>query len=273
VIRVKSFGDRIEPGPYRLHSRFADVVNFAQGGRLACVVAPCVGRGPLNIVVENLDFSCLKSLRVDQGGFALDETALSQEPRYDSCFPSGKTDPRQARANIRAWQEFLIREAHPKSLAFLLDGGRRRHFSSGFEKVLVEKTEAAARDIQRGHLESGARAMRGMGFGLTPGGDDFLAGYLWGLHARQRLDGGDASTEIERIYACGQSQSPLCSSQLRCAREGRCFERLRSLLGALLYESESSWEQRARKVLSLGETSGSDISVGLLTAALQGESP
>jgi len=267
MINVLSFGDRILPGDYRIHSRFREAVNFTACGRMVCVVTGRVGGGPINIAVSGLDFSGLLSLRVREDSCAVDGAALPRAPLYDSGLPAGDgVDISRARRNLRGLEKLVVKLSHPKSLAFLLDDGRRRHFSSGFESALVAKAQAAARDFRRGDAAAGARAMRGAGFGLTPSGDDFLAGWLWGLHARQRLDGGDVSAEIEKIYASGRTEHPLSAAFLRCAREGRYFERLRNLLAALLYGGEPQVARRAGELLAVGETSGADMSVGFLMA-------
>ncbi|MBI5240121.1 MAG: DUF2877 domain-containing protein [Elusimicrobia bacterium] len=274
--KVLSFGDRIRPGRYALHSRFDRAVNFLQEGRLASLVAPEVGGGPVNIVLQGLDLSRLKSLEVRADGFVLDGAAFPKSPLFDSALP-----PRSgAEPRLPLLRELLLRKAHPKSLAFLLDESRRQALDSGFERVLAAQLQDAAEDLRAGDLETGARAAAGAGFGLTPSGDDLLAGFLWGLHERRRLCGGDFSRDIARVYAaaCGIGSSagpgrtdvlaagarganPLSAAFLDSAREGRFFERLRALL-----TGQSSLEEGLDAVLAVGETSGADTCVGVLLA-------
>jgi len=257
---VLSFGDRVGPGDYALHSRFSQAANFTQGGRLVSVVGPGVGGGPINIVMEGLDFSRLGRLEISEDSFALDGAVFPKTPTFDSRLPSG------ARLDLSRCRDLLLRKAHPKSLAFLLDGSRCHGFTSGFEKVLARRLHDAAHELRRGNLEVGSRAARGAGFGLTPSGDDLLCGYLWGLHIRQRISGGDFSADIERVYDCARGSNPLSTAFLDCAKEGRFFERLRDLIAALGRGEPEQLESRLDGVLTVGETSGADTCVGLILA-------
>ena len=162
-------------------------MNFTRDGRLISVVGPGIGGGPINIVMEGLDFSGVSRLDINEDSFSLDGAVFPKAPIFDSRLPQNQAAPAKTRRDMRRWRDLLLRKAHPKSLAFLLDTARCTGFVSGFEKALVRRFLAAAEDLRKGDLETGARAMRGAGFGLTPSGDDLLAGYLWGLHARQRI--------------------------------------------------------------------------------------
>jgi hypothetical protein len=261
---VLSFGDRIGSGDYALHSRFSRAVNFIHGGHLVSVVDPGVGGGPINIVMEGIDFSGLSRLQISEGSFALNGAIFPKLPLFDSRLPQIPAVP------MRRLRDLLLRKAHPKSLAFLLDESRCRGFASRFEDALARRFQSAAQELRSGNLEAGSRAARGAGFGLTPSGDDLLSGYLWGLHVRQRACGGDFSADIEKVYAAARGLNPLSAAFLDCAREGRFFQRLRDLLAALGGGKPEKMESRLDDLLSVGETSGADTCVGL-TLALEKE--
>ena len=251
MTKVLSFGDRIAPGRYEVLSRFDRAVNLAGPG-LVGLVTPAVSGGPINIVMEGADLTRVEVLVVRREDILLDGVPFPKSPLYDSSLPAGRPDPSRLK-------ELLLRKAHPKSLAFLLDFRRGAAFSSGFEKALAQRLRGAAEALRRGELETGAREARGAGFGLTPSGDDLLAGYLWGLHLRQRACGGDLSLDIARVYAAGKGANPLSSAFLDCAREGRFFQPLKELLA-------QTSEDRLDAVLAAGETSGADVCVGVLLA-------
>jgi hypothetical protein len=265
---VLSFGDRIRPGRYALHSRFDRAVNFLMDGRLASLVAPAVGGGPVNIVVQGLDLSSASCLEVGADRFSIGAEFFPKSPLFDSALPACPG----AGPRLPLLRELLLRKAHPKSLAFLLDESRRRAMDSGFELVLAGQLQAAAEDLRAGDLEAGARAARGAGLGLTPSGDDLLSGYLWGLHFRQRLCGGDLAADIERVYGAARRDDPLCAAFLDSAREGRFFEPLRDLAADLGSVEPGRLESRLDAVLAAGETSGADTCVGMLLALEKEES-
>ncbi len=264
--RVLSFGDRIPCGDYRLLSKFDDALNFTDGGRLVAVVTERVGGGPINIELGGPSLPDAERLEVRRGSFSLDGTVLPCRPPYDSALPAAAATPEQMRQALRSVQSTVIAAAHPKSLAFLFDESRLGGLRPGFEMAMAAKFRDAAADMAAGKLAQGAAAVSGLGWGLTPCGDDFLAGYLWGLHARQRLDGKDLSKAITAVYGAARSAHPLSAAFLDCAREGRCFEKLRGLLAALMAGDALDAPRRARKLLAMGETSGADTCVGLLAA-------
>lgn len=266
MIAAPYFGDRIAPGEYRLHSRFRRAANFVQGNRLVCVVSPEIGAGPINIAIPGRNFSRARVLRVRAGRAALDGHALPALARYDSSFPEVcNPDLARLRENLRFLRRLVLREASPESLAFLLGDDRRRG-RGAFQRALRRRARAAARHFRQGRPRAGARAMRGLGLGLTPSGDDFLAGYLWGLHLRSKLCGKNFRREIQTVYAAGRSDNPLSAAFLRCAREGRLFEKPRRLIEALLWGETASVAKSARAVLAMGAGSGADVSAGLWTA-------
>ena len=266
MTKVLSFGDRIGLGGYKLHSRFDQAVNFTRDGRLISVVGPGIGGGPINIVMEGLDFSGVSRLDINEDSFSLDGAVFPKAPIFDSRLPQNQAAPAKTRRDMRRWRDLLLRKAHPKSLAFLLDETRCQGLDSGFERVLARHFQGAAQELRSGNLEAGAHAARGAGFGLTPSGDDLLSGYLWGLHFRQRICGGDSAADIEKVYGAAQSANPLSSAFLDCAHEGRFFERLRDLLAALGSGEPERLESSLDGLLAVGETSGADTCVGLMLA-------
>jgi len=266
ISRVLSFGDRIPCGDYRLLSKFDAALNFTGSGRLVAVVTDCVGGGPINIVLEGTSLPDTERLEVRRGSFSLDATAFPRRPLYDSALPKPAAIPERMRQALRSIQSAILEAAHPKSLAFLLDESRLGGLRPGFEIALAAKFRDAAAAMAAGQLAQGAAAVSGLGWGLTPCGDDFLAGYLWGLHARQHLDGKDLSESIAAVHGAARSANPLSAAFLDCAREGRCFEKLRGLLAALMAGDAREAPRRARELLAVGETSGADTCVGLLAA-------
>ena len=258
MIKVLSFGDRIQPGDCTLHSRFSQAANFSQSRRLVSVVGPGVGGGPINLVMGGLDFSGLSRLEIGADSFTLDGAVFTNSPLFDSRLPTSGT-----RLDMRRCRDLLLRKAHPKSLAFLLDASRRAESASSFERNLTRHFQAAAQELRSGNLEAGARAARGAGFGLTPSGDDLLSGYLWGLHVRQQVCGGNFSADIERVYGAACGGNPLSTAFLDCAREGHFFQHLRDLLAS---EKPEQLETRLDGLLAVGETSGADTCVGLILA-------
>jgi Protein of unknown function (DUF2877) len=117
-------------------------------------------------------------------------------------------------------------------------------------------------------LAAAARAadrLVGLGPGLTPSGDDLLAGTLAAL----RLLGGDAAFTAalaDHISAVGRRRTTaLSATLLRLAGQGNVAAEAGRVIKAL--SGQGSLEEAARRLHAVGHTSGADLAQGLLIGA------
>lgn len=277
---ILSIGDAVRAGTYRLHSRFRRAANYVRGHHLVSLVAPDIGSGPLNIVLPSP--AC-----------AGDTLTLTPEllagRRFRSGVSAAKPDRSRVTRNLDVLESVLVEEAHPKSLAFLLDERRVERFRSGFERASAEQMRRGvdrlfrvgrARCARRGArsrlrcaspsqgasaLPQAIRLLAGCGFGLTPSGDDFLAGTLVAMNvfrASRRL--------IQSVCRAALGTNDLSNAFLRMARDGRMTQKQRALVLAVLRGSVAGVRTAARKVLQVGETSGADWATGFVVTARNG---
>lgn len=165
---------------------------------------------------------------------------------------------------LEVFEKMLLECAPKKSLMFLFDKEREKEFSTVFEKELMRRMREGAAEMREGNFAEGARKLKGIGFGLTPSGDDFLCGFLIGLNAAEKITGKDYSREKQDIYenACGGNL--ISNAFFACAKEGRLFERFKNLLNALSHSDENAVKTCSTKLLQVGETSGADTAAGFL---------
>lgn len=127
-----------------------------------------------------------------------------------------------------------------------------------------------APDFQAGEsILSLAARLCGRGPGLTPSGDDFLAGWLaagWLLYGPQPafLANCRQITEI-----ASQRTNILSQCWLAHAASGAVAYPIQQLLAALPTSDHERLEQTASSVLALGATSGHDLLQGILAAITQ----
>ncbi len=112
--------------------------------------------------------------------------------------------------------------------------------------------------------------LAGLGPGLTPAGDDFLAGLMWGLRVwpcsleESRLGLEDA---IELMYEAARKRTTLLSAAfLGLAKEGLPDETWQDLLIVLAAGAgrQAELKRVAERVLNRGATSGADALAGFL---------
>jgi hypothetical protein len=128
---------------------------------------------------------------------------------------------------------------------------------------------AAIRERHWAGTHAPARALSGLGPGLTPAGDDLLAGLALGLRAAK----GTVPTTFEAALTAAVvgRTTDLAAARVRYAAAGHPDEHIHRLLTALLMDkSENSLPDAVRAVLAYGHTSGADALVGLLAGVRLG---
>lgn len=259
-----SIGDRLPPGEYRVFSRFAKAVNFIRNGDIISLVHPALGAGPANIVLHESAWREYRTLRVSDGAVWLDENRLSigGAPRYDSTLRIQIADNRQFRANLAFLEQMLATAAPTESMVFMLKPRSRQNVRSGFAKVLAERFCTAAALIRENDLAGSIPLLRGAGPGLTPAGDDVIAGMLLALQVERQCRGSIPEALIERIYRQARGENPLSNAFLSHARAGRVFAAMKALLISLGEGSPAEIRRDAGILLRRGATSGADLATG-----------
>ncbi len=228
---------------------------------------------------------------------------FDREKLYRSRIETGAVDSGRLEKNLAAFEKALIDFSPPKSLSFLLDPRRESAFTTTFEKEFVKRfktgveltlnasqPDSVVQDFSpanpvvqdfspaspggpegphygttpNGTLLNGIAKLRGLGFGLTPSGDDFIAGLLTALNLKELTTGTDLTEIKESVFGAAKGQNPLSNSFLSLARDGCFFERLKNLLLSLGSGDEDRVRASAKPLISHGETSGSDLGVGFL---------
>ena len=170
------------------------------------------------------------------------------------------------RRGLDALEACLVEEAHPLSLAFLLDPGREDAFERGFARAFARRMREGVRLMGAGDLAGGAATVRGCGFGLTPGGDDCLAGVMIALNVLQGMDGRSRADCIDAVFAACAAGDGFGGACLRLARDGRVDAAMKGLIAALAAGDVQRVRGSARAVLAHGATSGADLATGFLIA-------
>ncbi|HBA60394.1 MAG TPA: hypothetical protein DCZ92_06185 [Elusimicrobia bacterium] len=260
-----SYGDSIPEGDYRLHSAFANAINFRKGRIIVSLVPPLTGAGPLNLVLKQLPPGA-KRLRASRFYFYVDENRLRKEPEalYSSAVPSAEAVPETVEVNTEALAVLLARKAPPKSLAFIFSPPREKDFSRVFEKHLLARFKRAMAYFRAGNYARGTKTIRGLGLGLTPSGDDFLAGMLAGLHFARAALRFDTGARIEEIFFHAEGGNLISNTFLRASYEGKVNAKVRRLMVALSSGSSRELRAAAEAALQSGHTSGADFCSGLV---------
>jgi hypothetical protein len=144
-------------------------------------------------------------------------------------------------------------------------------FTQALSITISAATTALAAGWRGNHTElvSGAARLAGLGTGLTPAGDDFLAGLMtwaWLVHPAPR------SFCHVVLGAAVPRTTALSAAFLRAAAAGECSIAWHRLLAALTDTQKTlgvsaTLRLSVQEVLSHGHTSGADVLAGFLSLA------
>ena len=111
----------------------------------------------------------------------------------------------------------------------------------------------------------------GLGYGLTPSGDDFLCGMMYALHRYARIS--DRANSYLRMLSTSVrahigATNEVSAEYIRCALDGEYFEVVERMLDCLSNEQNdiASLDAALGGLLAVGASSGSDILCGMLFA-------
>lgn len=113
----------------------------------------------------------------------------------------------------------------------------------------------------------------GLGEGLTPSGDDFLGGLFFGLHALNELSliepGLDMDIVEKELGLIADRTNLISSTVLKDLVRGQGLETIHDLFRLLVAEESSEPAfQVARRLASIGHSTGWDVMTGLLVGLL-----
>ncbi len=258
-------GSNLPFGNYKLHSRFTQVLNFVNDkNHLVFLTNKIENLAANGIFVHGIDFETIDSLSISDlciktGDYRIDRSLFET---YDSTFlydgvHRGKFE--QLFTNLVRNYPHLFPE---KSLAFLLEPSRECFFSSGFDFHFMENAKKGAQKILNGEVLEGVKAIKGTGTGLTPAGDDFIAGMLWGVHYLQMVYKRDLQPLRQSVFDATTGNNILVHSFLEQAKNGRYFFSLKKLLHLSIQKTDIT--NALQSLLSMGATSGGDLLSGYI---------
>jgi hypothetical protein len=283
-------------GDGTVHAVFDGAVNMLLPGGLVSLVPEAVERGPLNVTLPpQVGLGKMSALGVKAGdkvrvrGLTLElgdrlrvsfRSAGTYRPSQKFTLPLLEED--EIATNLQVARETALLFGRTAGLGELIllfgEGGRVTSgklniFASAALPRLVQLEQAFCADDET-TLKGAVRELIGLGPGLTPSSDDTLAGLLLvsALYAENRGSPRRASRLIAQA-ACSEARGRttiLSEEYLVQAALGSGNEPVMRLCEALLTGERKSVERETRRVLSTGETSGTDTMLGILLGATLG---
>jgi hypothetical protein len=258
-------------------------------GELVCLGFVEIGAGPLNVQCDPGAAPPWHALGIERGAAGRVEGSILLLGRVrielgDAiCWSppplSGVPWTERLPAGLALIDETARSEAPADGLAPLLDevSGRPSRVDSALLRAarpgvrcLCERPGSAL-DCRRGRAGSAAdpcaaiRGLVGLGPGLTPSGDDVLAGTLVALRAFGAGARADALGRLA-LDAAREGTGPISRAHLECAAVGEGAEALHGVLSGLAAGTPAGLREAIRGLVRIGHTSGWDALLGLRCA-------
>lgn len=267
-----------QSGPVRLSllSQHRHVLNLlTPAGDLVAVVGDTVGPGPFNVVVANWDgfdaavgpgensYLADDRLRIGPYTIRLRGTAgWNPDPNW----PAIGQAPRLV-AGLQQLATWFARQHWPCA------AGLDRFTAAALQQAITQVIDPAAET----DLQQGLACLLGLGPGLTPLGDDWLAGWMLRQHlsadhtnAGVDLPGHHSTDMITTwlVERAADRTTRLSQAWLRAAAAGWVDASWHQLLHALAGDGGKHVERAAARILRHGATSGYAMLAGFLQEKL-----
>lgn len=260
-------GDDFPVGKFHLHSTYRTVINFVNDqNRVGYITTNTELLAANALYVPGINLNTMDSLTVSDpiiqiGNLNADRSKMNI---YESGLSFENVDFTQFEKDL---VDLPVRFADlfpEKCLCFLIVPGRENFFTSSFDLHFMENAKRSADIISAGEIERGVKMIRGTGYGLTPSGDDFIAGLLLGIQANATRFRSDFSDLQTRIYKIAAGENLVTNSFLRNACNGKYFSPLKKILILLSDGNYSQVGIALKSLLSIGSTSGADLLTGYM---------
>lgn len=239
------------PSKRKILHIFDDVCNLINADRdVLSIVNPEIGNGPFNLVLEE-SFRFSNHLNIDDN-ISVTGSRLTIGNLTISLSNAQRWNP------VFYWEALRSRKEEISSRLKLLP------FDSENE-TLLRLSLSLSRAIIHADLPSArnsALKLAGLGIGLTPAGDDILMGAMhatWIVHPQITAE----SVTQEMARAAASLTTSLSGAWLQSAARGEAGAVWHELFNAFIHD-ENIYAPLS-KILSVGETSGSDALTGFLS--------
>lgn len=253
--------DRGRPG-LRVHGVYRSALNLADGDSTLITIAfEAVGGLPHGILVHGEDVGDFRALGIEPG------MTVTMDGRSITLGSALRVDL----SGARPWSAMLPRldiEPWPRRALFIHHLASAQRQPAGLDAVpgargaLDALGSAIASGDGSGVVDAADRLI-GLGPGLTPSGDDALAGVEAALHVTGHPLAGAVSDALDDL---DRRTTVVSAAMLRHAVRGEAPERIHRLMAAILDPTTDrhGLTKGIRDTVAWGATSGSDTLAGVL---------
>jgi len=277
----------------QVHSLFKRAFNvLTSDNQLISVVRGDVGKGPINIVTNLPQYLSMTSIGIRRNCEVLKvddliivgnniliistKNAKQWKPRKE--FQGNLLTIKKIRDNLMTVKEVTCSYGRFGGLGQLIEYVEDEHLEKFVSNKLnlfvrmalphILRLLKAIREGSSPDIKRSAKKLIGFGPGLTPSADDVLSGLMTSLSLiAENLDVNTnfVSKVNKDITSCIPGRTTLISQEfLMHAADGEANEPIIALIERIMTAKTNEVENATKEVLAIGETSGTDIVLGIL---------
>ena len=231
-------------------------------GRMITIAISPIGKSPFSVLIESQDLTtsitAKMNVRADQYGINISDKIFISLDYAETWDPKMLQFP----------QTFCLK-ASSAELLFGYTHWLESTFYYSNNKYVRNKLISGAKELQNAlvnkhPIKRPVTYLAGLGFGLTPSGDDYLLGVMASLWLTKNTN------FIEEI-GCLSSQktTSLSGAYLMAASKGDFAECWHDLAQAVLYQDLKALRESISEFLQIGASSGRDALAGFSTHILE----
>jgi hypothetical protein len=281
-----SVGECVVDGSFPVYARFTHYLDILVGDQIVGITDLPTHEGPSSIIIGGAlphDWTkTIQTVALKPDALVLDDlvlpraTAQTYRDRIQlGIFTSLKSTSRQRLFEICLRE--LVSQAPAISMAVVFDPARERGFSSSLDKVMLTRFLAGAAACTSFDWDKAVQLLLGVGYGLTPSGDDFLCGMMLSLYyihacSPQSCDPNPLAQSLKARLGSSSIFSRTFISHAIANRWPKALRDLVEYLGGSAASDaahlvESKIARLIADLIAHGSTSGSDLASGFFLTA------
>ncbi len=270
VPHIRIIGDSLTPGGYQQYASFRRIDNFINNsGSIVAITDDLSLLAPNTIIVDKFYPEQHAEIIIHPNSIILNNNVYHIEPIniYDSGFGWPNINFVQFKNTVLNFIQ-LHSGTFPKQSLLSLLIPAKDIYPSAFDKAAFTAFEHAFSLLHVRFFDS-ISAFRGKGRGLTPSGDDFIAGLLYGIHCLESLTKMNYRAIKVPVYETAAGSNLFSNNMLQFAKDAKYYKRLKDFLIALVRDKPETTHTAFRQLISVGDTSGADLIAGFFALILQ----
>ncbi len=272
-MNIKLIGDQIEENKYYLHSYFKNVINFVDTEKNIASIVKNIEYFSANSILfddfkfDNFKFDNVSEIKISSNYLIINNLRYNYDKQsiYNSEFDIPTTDSDFVLSKIN-FIISIIEKLPPKNLLSLHKPELEQYFTSKFEIEFLKTIKTAYQQICEHKYIQAFNNIKARGSGLTPAGDDFIAGFMVGLKIYNSIFDNKHQKLLEDIYFLSKTDNIFSANFLKLAYNGKYFWVLKNFLTSFFYQQSAELLISCLDICKLGSSSGADLLSGFVSS-------